>query len=108
MPPTDGSHAGRVLADFLRSVDANQPPIKMQPPVSDMLRAVAPHAPRGLRGLLHHADVWSVRFCSRVCASDESVVTGAHVCMHVCSFSQLPDCSGRADSWRTPGWGCRE
>lgn len=58
MPPTDGSHAGRLLADFLRSVDLNQPPVKMQPPVSDMLRAVAPHAPRALRGLLYHAEIW--------------------------------------------------
>lgn len=58
MPPTDGSHAGRLLADFLRSVDINQPPVKMQPPVSDMLRAVAPYAPRALRGLLYHAEIW--------------------------------------------------
>lgn len=60
MPPTDGSHSGRILADFLRSVDLNQPPIKMQPPLTDMLRTIAPHAPRGLRGLLYHAELWCV------------------------------------------------
>eukprot|EP00892_Ulva_mutabilis_P007796 jgi/Ulvmu1/5389/UM022_0184.1 len=60
MPPTDGSHSGRVLADLLHSVDVSQPPIRMQPPVSDMLRAFAPHAPRGLRGIMHHAEMWPI------------------------------------------------
>jgi hypothetical protein len=58
MPPIDGSHSARVTADILHSIDAHQPPFALRPPVTDMLKAVAPHAPLLLRGVCAYADVW--------------------------------------------------
>jgi hypothetical protein len=57
-PAIDGSHAGRRTADVLRAIDAHQPPLALRSPVTDMLAAVAPHAPFHLRGLCAYARVW--------------------------------------------------
>jgi carboxypeptidase PM20D1 len=60
MPPTDGSHTPHVMARVIAAMGKTPPPLFMQPPMTDMMRAAAPYAPFLLRGLLANADVWPI------------------------------------------------
>lgn len=58
MPPLDGAHTARVMADIIREIDTVPPPLHMQAPMTDCLQAVAPFVGPLLRSVLARADQW--------------------------------------------------
>jgi carboxypeptidase PM20D1 len=58
MPPVDGSSVAAILARIMTAIDRAPPPIHLQHPMTDFLRALADAAPVcSLAWLLRHADI---------------------------------------------------
>jgi hypothetical protein len=79
MPPTDGSQTSAIVADVLRSIDSNPRPVRLQPPLSHMMRFAAPHSAPMLRGLLFFAGYWCASVIPPI-AFDPWLTSGWPVC----------------------------